>query len=282
MHTELTQELPEVAAFVQVVDGQQPLLAMALHDLRGQRDVALEIVVLDRTTDGDVDGEGNTVVRLGPKVSVGEAHRTGLNHTHAKVIAWHVLGVRNLPTRMAMQHAELMRDEGMAMLTTNLVLTDPDGQIVALADPKKALDAPTPLWQSGVMIRRAALARVGRSGDLPVELFLYSRLKSHGRTGHIAEPLCVVDEARFQVEQRQSLTDAAAIQRIHPPIAPPPDVSVIVTATSSTSAIRRVLAALAMQDLATARYEVFIVDAGDVCGLDVALARRGFRLLETE
>ena len=272
MQTQLPPELPEVAAFVQVEDGQQSLLPMALHDLRGQRGVALDVVILDRTTDGDLDGEGGTVVRLGPHISVGEAHRAGLNHTRATVIAWHVLGVRNLPTRMAQQHAELMRDDGVAMLTTNMVLTDADGQIVAMADPKKALDSPTPLWQSGVMIRRAALARVGRSPDLPVELFLYSRLRAHGRTGHIAEPLCVVDETRFEAEQRQSLTDAAAVQRIHPPIAPPPEVSVIVTATSNASAIRRVLAALAMQDLAPSRYEVLLVDTGDICGLDVALS----------
>jgi len=211
------------------------------------------------------------VVRLGPSISVGEAHRAGLNHTRASIIAWHLLGVRNLPTRMRIQWEQLQQDEGIALLTTNLVLTDRSGRIVAMADPKKALDAPTPLWQSGVMIRRPALARIGRSSDLPVELFLYSRLRAHGRTGHIAEPICVVDESRFQALQRQSLSDAAAVQRVHPPVAPPPEISVIATATGTAAGVRRMLAALASQDLQPGRFEVLLVDAGTIPGLAVCL-----------
>jgi hypothetical protein len=267
---------PQIAVFVQVVDGEQYWLQMALHDLRHQRDVEVEIVVLDRTSSGNLSvvqpAEDLTIVRLGPDVSAGEAHRAGLNHTRAKIIAWHMLGVRNLPSRLRAQWEQLDDDEGLAMVTTNLVLTDTDGRIVALADPKKALDAPTPLWQSGVMVRRAALARIGRSADLPVELFLYSRLKAHGRTGHIAEPFCVVPEPRFRSMMRQSIDEAEAIQEIHPPISPRPDVTVIASATGTTAGVRRMLAALATQDLPAARFEVILIDAGDIPGIRIALS----------
>jgi len=272
MTSSSSQSLPHIAAFVQVTDAQQAFLSMALHDLRHQRDVDLDIVVLDRTTQGDLEADGATLVRLGPDISVGEAYRAGLNHTRAKSIAWHVLGVRNLPTRLRLQWEHLEQDEGLALVTTNLILTDEQGRIVALADPKKALDAPTPLWQSGVMIRRAALARIGRSSDLPVELFLYSRLKSHGRTGHLAEPFCIAEESRFQALQRQSLADAAAVQRIHPPVAPRPDVTVIAALDGCAAGVRRMLAALATQDLAPGRFEVLLVDSGRVPGIRVALS----------
>jgi hypothetical protein len=256
---------------VQVEDGQEALLPMALHDLRHQRDVDLDIIVLDRTYAADIEAPDATVVRLGADISVGEAHRAGLNHTRAQLIAWHTLGVRNLPTRMRIQWEQMQADPGVAMLTTNLVLTDRACRIVAMADPKKALEAPTPLWQSGVMIRRAALARIGRSADLPVELFLYSRLRAHGRTGHIAEPICIVEESRFQALQRRSLTEAASVQRIHPPVAPRPEVSVIASATGSAAGVRRMLAALATQDLPAGRFEVLLVDAGNIPGLSIAL-----------
>jgi hypothetical protein len=272
MSTSSDQPLPQIAAFVQVLEGQQALLPMGLYDLRHQRDVDLQIVVLDRTAAGGLQAEGATLVRLGPSITVGEAHRAGLNHTRAKIIAWHLLGVRTLPTRMKLQWEQLDQDESLAMVTTNLVLTDPKGRIVALADPKKALEAPTPLWQSGVMIRRAALARIGRSGDLPVELFLYNRLRSHGRCGHIAEPICIAEESRFESLRRQSLTDAAAVQRIHPPIAPRPDVTVVATATSSAAGVRRMLAALATQDLSPTRFEVLLLDTGAIPGIRVALS----------
>jgi len=270
-HTD-APSLPFIAAFVQVVDGEESLLPVALHDLRHQRDVDLDIVILDRTTAGLPEDLGATLVRLGPDTSVGEAHRAGLNHTRAQIVAWHTLGVRNLPTRMRIQWEALEADEGIAMVTTNLVLTDELGRIVAMADPKRALEAPTPLWQSGVMIRRPSLARIGRSGDLPVELFLYCRLRAHGRTGHIAEPICIVEESRFEALRRQSVTDAAAVHRIQPPVEQPPAVTVIATATDSIAGVRRMLAALATQELAPDRFEVLLVDGGMVPPLTVALS----------
>jgi hypothetical protein len=73
------------------------------------------------------------------------------------------------------------------------------------------------------MIRRAALSRIGRSSDLPVELFLYFKLRSSGRTGHMSQVFSVVEEDEFNAAIEGSLEDALAIRRISPPIAPRSD-----------------------------------------------------------
>jgi hypothetical protein len=255
-------EIPQIAAFVQVTDADRHLLPVALHDLSHQRDVQLDIIVLDRTTEGGLAEGDHIVVRLGPDASCGDAHRAGLNHTRAVFIAWHVLGVRNLPTRIHIQWQQLSSDARISMVTSNLVLTDEAGRIVALANPDQARDAPTPMWQGSVLVRRAALARIGRSADLPVELFLLMRLRSHKAVAHVAEPLCVAQESVFSAQRRQSLTDALAIKRVIPPIAPRPEITVIVTVSGPPIGIRRLLASLAVQELDTSRFEVCIIDAG--------------------
>jgi hypothetical protein len=83
------------------------------------------------------------------------------------------------------------------MLTSNLVLVDTAGCLVAEANPDRAEDAPTPFWQAGAMFRRGALARIGRSADLPVELFLYMKLRASGRAVHMDQVFSVVEEDEF-------------------------------------------------------------------------------------
>jgi hypothetical protein len=255
-------ERPHIAAFVVVSDTDKHLLSVALHDLRHQRDVRLDIIVLDRTTDGGLPEGEHTVVRLGPDATVGDAHRAGLNHTRASFIAWHVLGVRNLPNRIHIQWTHLIANRDISMITTNLVLTDESGRIVALANPAEAGDAPTPLWQGGVLLRRAALARIGRSADLPVQLFLLMRLRAHDRVLHVAEPLCVAQESDFSALRRKSLDEAMAIKRINPPVAPRAEISVVVAVNGSPSGVRRLLASLAVQDIDPVRFELCLIDAG--------------------
>ena len=109
------------------------------------------------------------------------------------------------------------------LVTSNLALIDGEGCLAAEANPLKADQAPTPFWQSGVMLRRSALTRVGQSSDLPVELFLYLRLKTQGRTSHLATPLSVMSKTAFDTRMDQSLNDACAVRLVHPPIAPRDD-----------------------------------------------------------
>ena len=115
-----------------------------------------------------------------------------------------------LPNRLTRQRTALVINEGADLMTCNLVLVDGQGQLTAEADPEKADEAPTPFWQAGVMIRRAALDRIGRSDDLPVELFLYMRLRSQGKTSHLPDALTVADADEFFDRVEDSLKDALA------------------------------------------------------------------------
>ena len=212
-----------VAIFIPVDESNWRELPLCMADIGAQRGVTVHVVVLDRTSSGIGRLPDATVLRLGEDVSLGEAYRLGLQKTAAELIAICTPGVRMLPERIGRQRRELTLNRHVDLLTSNLVLIDEDGCLVAEANPQKAEEAPTPFWQSGVMIRRGALGRIGRSDDLPVELFLYMRLRSQGRTGHLDQPLGVAAESEFNAIIEESLRDALAVRRITPPIQPPVD-----------------------------------------------------------
>lgn len=212
-----------VAIFVPVDETNWRELPLCMADIKAQREVSVQVIILDRTDSGIGRMSEATVVRLGPDVSLGDAYRTGLKHTSSDLIAISMPGVRMLPERILRQRRDLTLNRHIDLLTSNLVLIDEDGCLVAEANPQKAEEAPTPFWQSGLMVRRGALARIGRSDDLPVELFLYMRLRSQGRTGHLDQPLSVAPEQDFSLLVEDSLRDALAVRRITPPIEPPVD-----------------------------------------------------------
>jgi hypothetical protein len=212
-----------VAVFIPTDDSNWRHLAVNVADIKRQRDVEAQIVVLDRTQSGVGHIKGATVIHVGADASLGEAYRAGLKHTHADLIAWGMPGVRSLPNRLSRQRTEMVINAGIDLVTCNMVLVDGSGCLTAEADPDKADEAPTPLWQAGTMVRREALARIGQSEDLPVELFLYMRLRAKGRTGHVPAALTVSDAEEFFEMIEDSLKEALAIRKISPPIAPKTD-----------------------------------------------------------
>jgi hypothetical protein len=218
-----TNQAKTVAVFIPVDDENWRSLALNLADIRRSRDVRPHVVILDRTESGIGAVEDASVITVGPEVSLGDAIHTGLKSSPAELIALSIPGVRMLPNRLVCQRADLSINRHIDMVTSNLVLVDTAGCLVAEADPEKSDEAPTPFWQAGVMIRRAALSRIGRSSDLPVELFLYFKLRSSGRTGHMSQVFSVVEEDEFNAAIEGSLEDALAIRRISPPIAPRSD-----------------------------------------------------------
>ena len=209
-----------VAVLIPVDDTTWRSLPLNLADLQRQRDVQPHIVVLDRTESGLGAVEGVTVVAVGAEASLGDAIHSGLRQTSAALIAISLPGVRSLPTRLSRQRADLSLNRHIDMVTSNIVLVDDDGCLVAEASPDKAEEAPTPFWQAGAMFRRAALARIGQSSDLPVELFLYMRLRAQGRIGHSEVVYSVATKASFDEAIEGSLQDALAVRKISPPIAP--------------------------------------------------------------
>ena len=212
-----------VAVFIPIDDTNWRHVAVNVADIRRQRDVSAHIVVLDRTVSGIGHIDGTTVVHVGADASIGEAYKVGLKSTRAELIALGIPGVRSLPNRLTRQRTEMVINDGIELLTCNLVVVDNDGCLTAEADPDKADEAPTPLWQAGTMVRRDTLNRIGQSDDLPVELFLYMRLRSEGRTGHLPAALTVADADEFFALIEDSLKEALAIRKITPPVAPARD-----------------------------------------------------------
>ena len=215
-----TDPTTSVAVFIPVDDSNWRQLAVNLADIKRQRNASAQVVVLDRTTSGIGQVADAVVATIGPECSLGDAYRTGLKHTSAALIALAIPGVRMLPNRLSRQRTALAINPGIDLLTCNLVLVDEHGRLTAEADPDKADEAPTPLWQSGAMVRRSALGRIGQSDDLPVELFLYMKLRSQGRTSHLAEALTVADADEFFDLIEDSLKEALSIRKISPPIGP--------------------------------------------------------------
>ena len=212
-----------VAVFIPVDESNWRSLPLNLADLRRQRDVQPHVVVLDQTESGLGEIEGVSVVPVGSESSFGDAIHAGLRKTPAEFIALSIPGVRSLPTRLSRQRADLAINRHIDMVTSNLVLVDEDGCLVAEANPDKAEEAPTPFWQAGAMFRRLALSRIGRSSDLPVGLFLYMRLRSQGRMGHIDAVFSVATKSSFDEAIEGSLQDALSVRQISPPITPPDD-----------------------------------------------------------
>jgi len=212
-----------VGVFIVVNDDNWRSLPVNLADIAQQRDVRPHVVILDCTSSGIGTVDGTSVIRQGTDVSYGEAIHEGLKKSPAELIAIAIPGIRMLPNRLVRQRTDLSINRHIDMVTSNLALLDEAGHLTAEANPQKAQEAPTPFWQAGVMIRRRALARVGRSSDLPVELFLYMKLKAEGRTGHIDLALSVASEVDFNASIEGSLEEALAIRKIRPPISPSTD-----------------------------------------------------------
>ncbi len=209
-----------VAIFITVTEENWRSLPVNLSDIQRQRDVRPHVVVLDCTDSGVGSIDGVSVIRLDPEMSYGDAIHAGLKHSPAELIALGIPGVRMLPNRLVRQRTDLSINRHVDLVTSNLVLLDESGRLTAEANPHKAQEAPTPFWQAGVMIRRSALGRIGRSADLPVELFLYMKLQNEGRTAHMDMVLSVASKDDFDAKIEGSLMDAMSIRKIHPPIGP--------------------------------------------------------------
>jgi len=218
-----TNSAKTVAVFIAVTEDNWRSLAVNLSDLQRQRDICPHVVILDSTESGIGAVEGTSVVRLEPDTSFGDAIHEGLKKSPAELIALGVVGVRMLPNRLVRQRTDLSINQHIDLVTSNLVLLDEEGRLAAEANPHKAQEAPTPFWQAGVMIRRNALARIGRSADLPVDLFLYMKLRSEGRTGHMDVALSVASLSEFNANIEDSLEEAMSIRNIRPPIGPNTD-----------------------------------------------------------
>ena len=264
---------PSVAVIVPIrtAEDSDPLeLQRLLGDVRSQRGVHAELVLVDATREGAVELEGAKVVRE-PSASRGDQWLAGLGGTSAGVIAWSLPRVQSLPSRLA--HALEALESGAQLVTCDYVLAEADGRFVDRSHPASMADAPGPFWEAGVVACREVLERLARTAFAPVELELYVELGARGARAHVDEPGFVVAKEAFEQGWERSREDAQwlALQHDKQACQARPALTVSLCSYNRCDVLLECLEALCRQQLAAGTFEIVLVDDGSSDGTDERL-----------
>ncbi|MFT7484643.1 MAG: glycosyltransferase involved in cell wall biosynthesis, partial [Candidatus Paceibacteria bacterium] len=200
----------QVSVLAMVGDNDQHSIQAMLEDLRGQRGVRAELIVIDRTRDGTLRADGARVVRP-ESIGNGDAWRSALIESSAEFVAWLQPGCRLLPTHLSNGLAALDARSQALMATCDYYLHDDEGQYIGRSDPSQMGEAPGPGWENGVIMRRAALDGMAKTAFHPVELKLWQDLRAEGQITHVQEPGFSIAEERYRRDWDRSRTDSALL-----------------------------------------------------------------------
>ncbi|MCW2990272.1 MAG: glycosyl transferase family 2, partial [Solirubrobacterales bacterium] len=157
-----------ISVVMPVRDGER-FLAAALESALGQRDVELELIVVDDgSTDGtarilaDALGDPRTTVIHQPGCGVAQARNIALAHAHGEFVAFLDSDDVWLPDKLARQLALFDEDPALAVAFTGYVITGPGLEpkgVVRCTDLRGwlMLDGEAPALASTAMVRRSAL-----------------------------------------------------------------------------------------------------------------------------
>lgn len=260
-----SRRLVSVLAIVR--DEDRVALEDLAGDVRAQRGVETELVLVDATTAGDLEVPGATVVRHGA-TSRGRALTAAARAARADVLALAVPGARWLPAHLARAVERL--DAGADLVTCDLYLTDAHGQFTGRAHPGEMGDAPGPLWQAGCVLRREALETIDRRDFVPAELLLFARLRREARTAHEDEPGVTVPATRYEALWERSREDAilaTQLARAASAAAPTePELTVSICTYQRREVLEECLEAFCRQTVPVGTFELVIVDDGSTDG----------------
>ena len=252
---------PEVALVVPVLDSHKPHLPRLLEELENQRGVRAQTILVDQTTEGGLVADNADVIRE-PNPSRGLAYKRALEITEAPFIAWQDPAVTLFPHRLARQ-LPVLRDHATAHLcTSELALHDGQGRIVRQVAVDLSPHAPPPFWESGVLVRRSALAEIETATFAPAELELFDRLFLGGRTVHLDEALGTVCQRAFENRGLWVQQDAELVRIAQLPRVDHPKVSVLMASHNRKEALMECLEALSRQLLPRGTFEVIVIDDG--------------------
>ncbi|TDJ69630.1 MAG: glycosyltransferase [Planctomycetota bacterium] len=255
----------EIAVVVPVLDADRPRVGALLLELAAQRGVRFEIVLVDQTTAGGLEAEGAHIVRE-PSPCRARAYRRALETTDAAWIAWQDPAVSPLPHRLARQARYLRRHPEVDLLTSGLVLRQADGSHGSPVAVDLSRDTPPAFWQSGVLVRRAALAGLGPTCFAPTELALYRALRTAGRTAHLAEALASVDGERFETRAPLARQDAELLDLAETPAEGEPQLTVLLACHERKDALMECLEGFSRQLLPPGTFELIVIDDGSTDG----------------
>lgn len=198
--------VPAVSVLMGVRDGA-PWVAEAVDSVLAQTASDLELIVVD---DGSSDATGELLARVrDPRLRIERQAPAGLTRAlnraldlaRAPLLARLDADDVALPERLARQQAFLAAHPEVGLLGTAAREVDVAGRPVGLVSPpaddgalRRALIRRNPFVHSSVVVRRAALDRVGAYDEsLPVaqDYDLWMRLSRVTRVANLTEPLVV-------------------------------------------------------------------------------------------
>jgi glycosyltransferase involved in cell wall biosynthesis len=193
---------PEVSVLLPCRDAEDTV-AEALESVLAERDVALEVIVVD---DGSRDQSAEVIARIGardprvravrtPRVGIGRALQAAVEAARAPLLARMDADDVSLPGRLRAQLTALHADPALAAIGAR-VEAFPEhalaegmrryvrwqNGLLAAEDHRRQLFVESPLCHPSVMLRADALAKVGgyRDGPFPEDYDLWLRLDAAG------------------------------------------------------------------------------------------------------
>jgi glycosyltransferase involved in cell wall biosynthesis len=278
-------QAPDVALVIPILESHRPHLPRLLDELSSQRNVNAQVVLIDQTTDGGIATDQALVIRES-NPGRGVAYKRALDATTAPFIAWQDPAVTLFPHRLARQLAALQDHPQAALCTSQIAVRDRQGRITRQAAVDLAGCTPPAYWESGVLLRRSALAGISMATFAPAELELFNRLSHANQTMHLAEPLCSILANDLEDRDAWVRQDSDLVRLAERPRSGHPKISVLMASHNRKEALTECLEALSRQLLPPGTFEVIVIDDGSKDGTqelfrDMALPI-DFRFIEQE
>lgn len=175
---------PLVAVATPLNDSDRAAWADSARELREQRGVRVELIVLDRTTIGFEDGED---VRSLPGTNDrgGADWIAAARSSEAPYLAWNEVRTRPLPAHLRSAVELLERRPECTAAIADTLSEDEHGQFVGQTQLASGAQLPLRHWHSGVVVRREALA--GLPSDSSPEHWLRAQFEA-GKIAICEEP----------------------------------------------------------------------------------------------
>ncbi|MCB9913719.1 MAG: glycosyltransferase [Planctomycetes bacterium] len=255
---------PEVSVLCLVEAHERAHVAELVEDVRAQRGVRCELVLVDRGGPEPLACADATVVRC-DHPSRGVAWKQALEAARGALVALQLPGCRLLPARLA--HARAAFTDGIDLVTCDAALTDAQGQFVDRTFLEHMAGEPGPYFESGLVLRRAALSELADTAYAPVERALYTRLAAAGRAAHVEEPGVTLDAERYRAAWDRSREDVLLVALADAPYAGErPRLTVSLCTYQRRDVLAECVESFARQLLAPGTFELVLVDDGATDG----------------
>ncbi len=262
----MTQTPPDASILVLIGDDSPADAAGTVADLRAQRGIQAQIVLVDHS-DGGLDlsalaGPDLTVVRAAA-FGRSAALLEGVARCRAPAIGLRTVGSRSNPDWLARSVAAL-QGSGAGLVTSNYFLSRANGEMAYNIDPSREGTAPPPGWDAALVFSRGALAALSPAPCRPNLLLLYWALLEAKAVHHIDDALFSVSAETFALERFRANWDFHTARSFQEPFeADDPWVSVLVDSQGDRAALRRCLDGLCRQVLPANTYEIIVADRGE-------------------